>query len=44
VHTLTLAKRSDWVRLELLNRYGGIWLDASTILTESLAWVLARPA
>lgn len=42
VHALTVAKRSDWVRLELLHRHGGIWLDASTILTESLDWVLEQ--
>ncbi|MDF1486079.1 capsular polysaccharide synthesis protein [Ramlibacter sp. H39-3-26] len=38
------AKRADWVRLELLRRHGGIWLDASTILTAPLDWVLARQA
>src|SRR5690606_29409949 len=32
---IPVAKRSDWIRLELLHRHGGIWLDASTILTES---------
>ncbi|MDD2713347.1 MAG: capsular polysaccharide synthesis protein [Simplicispira sp.] len=39
---LPVAKRSDWIRLELLKRHGGIWLDASTVLTESLDWVLAQ--
>ncbi|MGE8374978.1 MAG: glycosyltransferase family 32 protein, partial [Diaphorobacter nitroreducens] len=34
------AKRADWIRLELLRRHGGIWLDASTILTQPLDWVL----
>lgn len=38
------AKRADWVRLELLQRHGGIWLDASTILTQPLDWVLAEQA
>ena len=32
--------RADWIRLELLRRHGGIWLDASTVLTASLDWVL----
>ena len=32
--------RADWIRLELLRRHGGIWLDASTVLTASLEWVL----
>ncbi|RYF64067.1 MAG: mannosyltransferase, partial [Comamonadaceae bacterium] len=35
------TRRADWLRLELLSRHGGIWLDASTILTQSLDWVLA---
>jgi hypothetical protein len=39
-----IAKQSDWLRLELLRRYGGIWLDASTILTAPLDWVLAEQA
>jgi hypothetical protein len=34
------TRRADWLRLELLLRYGGIWLDASIILTEPLDWVL----
>lgn len=34
------TRRADWLRLELLRRHGGIWLDASSILTESLDWVL----
>lgn len=38
------AKRADWIRLELLYRYGGIWVDASTILTRSLDWVLEQHA
>ena len=36
------AKRADWIRLELLRRYGGIWVDASSILTRSLDWVLTQ--
>lgn len=42
VAQLAVAKRSDWIRLELLRLHGGIWLDASTILTESLEWVLRQ--
>ncbi|WP_313300306.1 glycosyltransferase family 32 protein [Diaphorobacter sp.] len=37
-------KRADWVRVELLRRHGGIWLDASTILTTSLDWVIDEQA
>ncbi|PAT41658.1 mannosyltransferase [Vandammella animalimorsus] len=33
-------KLADWLRLALLQRHGGIWLDASTILTAPLDWVL----
>ncbi|QNP50518.1 mannosyltransferase [Diaphorobacter aerolatus] len=40
----TAPKRADWVRAELLKRHGGIWLDASTILTTSLEWVIATQA
>lgn len=38
------AKRADWIRLELLRRHGGIWLDASTVLTQPLDWVLQQQA
>ena len=31
--------QSDWVRMELLALYGGIWMDASTVLLGSLDWV-----
>lgn len=37
-------KRADWVRVELLRRHGGIWLDASTILTTSLDWTIEAQA
>ena len=40
LRTLDIAKQSDWMRLELLHRYGGIWLDASVFLTRSLDWVM----
>lgn len=33
------ALQSDFVRLALLSRYGGVWLDASVILNESLDWL-----
>ncbi len=39
-----IAKQTDWMRLELLRRYGGIWMDASTILTRPLDWVIAEQA
>lgn len=36
---LNVAKQTDWIRLALLHQYGGIWLDASIILTQPLNWV-----
>ncbi|MDL4915469.1 MAG: capsular polysaccharide synthesis protein [Enterobacterales bacterium endosymbiont of Blomia tropicalis] len=36
---LTLAHKSDIIRLELLQRYGGIGIDCSTLLFENLSWV-----
>lgn len=32
-------RQADWLRLQLLKRHGGLWIDGSTLLTESLAWV-----
>lgn len=36
---LTLANKSEIIRLELIHRYGGIGIDCSTLLFEDLAWV-----
>jgi len=33
---------SDFMRIHVLNQQGGIWLDASIILNESLDWVLKK--
>lgn len=33
---MLVAHKSDYIRLELLFRYGGIWLDATTILNRTL--------
>ncbi|MBX3633210.1 MAG: mannosyltransferase [Simplicispira sp.] len=33
--------RADWIRLELLRRHGGVWMDASTLLTAPLDWLQA---
>ena len=38
--TYSPALRSDFIRLELLKRYGGVWLDATIALTEPLDWIL----
>ncbi|OJU52165.1 MAG: hypothetical protein BGN96_07385 [Bacteroidales bacterium 45-6] len=37
---MPLANKADLIRLELLYRYGGIWMDATIILNESLDWTL----
>jgi hypothetical protein len=36
---LQAYRQADWLRLQLLKRHGGIWIDGSTLLTESLDWV-----
>ena len=33
---------ADFMRIHVLNQNGGIWLDASIILNESLDWVLKK--
>ncbi len=35
-------RQADWLRLQLLLRHGGIWMDASTLLTADLGWVQRR--
>lgn len=40
----TPARQSDWLRLYFLSRYGGVWLDASIILTQPLDWLLQTQA
>jgi mannosyltransferase OCH1-like enzyme len=44
MHRLRAQKRSearisDYVRLAILKRYGGIWMDASCLMTQSLDWI-----
>lgn len=36
---LPLANYSDLIRLSLLKEYGGIWMDASILLTQNLDWI-----
>lgn len=36
---LPFVNYTDLVRLEILKKNGGIWIDISTILTENLSWV-----
>jgi hypothetical protein len=32
-------RQADWLRLQLLAKHGGIWIDASTLLSRNLDWV-----
>lgn len=32
-------RQADWIRVQLLRQHGGIWMDASIILTHDLNWV-----
>lgn len=36
---LSHTTKSDVIRLSLLYKYGGVWMDASVMLTESLDWL-----
>jgi hypothetical protein len=36
---ISVQGQSDWVRLALLAKYGGFWVDASIIVTESFDWI-----
>jgi hypothetical protein len=38
-YNLPPYRQADWLRLQLLARHGGIWIDASIILTQNLNWV-----
>lgn len=37
--TLPAYRQADWLRIHLLARYGGVWLDASSLLSRDLAWL-----
>ena len=37
-------RQADWLRLQLLQAHGGMWIDASTLLTRSLDWVHEQQA
>lgn len=39
---LPVANISDYIRLALLSKYGGIWMDASIFLTENFDWVYEK--
>jgi hypothetical protein len=35
--SLYVAHKADWIRLKLLSKYGGCWIDASIIINDKLA-------
>ncbi|MBF7692807.1 glycosyltransferase family 32 protein [Acinetobacter pollinis] len=39
---LKTAVIADYIRLSLLKKYGGIWMDASILLTENFDWFLSK--
>jgi len=34
-----IARYSDYIRISVLSKYGGIWLDASTICHQPFTWI-----
>ena len=38
--TLISAHKADWIRLYLLNKYGGVWIDASIIVNNPMVFRL----
>ncbi|WP_241587209.1 glycosyltransferase family 32 protein, partial [Rosenbergiella epipactidis] len=40
--SLPPAIKADFIRLSLLNDYGGVWMDASIILNENLDWIFSK--
>jgi hypothetical protein len=36
---LPAFRQADWLRIHLLARHGGIWMDASTLLSRDFAWL-----
>lgn len=39
---LSATTKSDLIRLELILRYGGIWLDATTLVFEDFSWIYKK--
>jgi hypothetical protein len=35
-HTLRVEHQADWIRLKLLKKYGGCWIDSGIILNQSI--------
>ncbi|MBV8603698.1 MAG: hypothetical protein JO224_03350 [Pelomonas sp.] len=41
---LPAYRQADWLRIQLLARHGGVWIDASTLLCRDLGWLHALRA
>ena len=39
---LPAAIKADYIRLKLLAQYGGVWMDSSIFINESLEWVFEK--
>ena len=39
IQAATAQQRADLIRFDLIYHYGGIWLDASTLVYEKLDWI-----
>jgi hypothetical protein len=37
--SLPAYRQADWLRVQLLARHGGIWMDASMLLSRDLSWL-----
>ena len=37
--TLPPYRQADWLRIQLLARHGGVWMDASMLLSRDLGWL-----
>lgn len=42
INKLSLAHKSDYIRIVLLEKYGGIWLDADTIVMRNLTPIIDK--
>ncbi|MDR7296579.1 hypothetical protein J2X16_001918 [Pelomonas aquatica] len=36
---LPAHRQADWLRVQLLARHGGVWMDTSTLLSRDLGWL-----
>lgn len=39
---LPVAIKADYIRLKLLDTYGGIWMDSSILLNDNIEWIFER--